>query len=453
MFDACSSLDACRHTISIIESHLLLDKEEQKEFTCAIELWAQKNADIKPTHYAYARLMLGYCRFYAEEYDVALPIINDAERLFTEMGDLNSKALCQVLRGNIYRTLGNFDLALQNMMTAEAQLSNAPLFLHYHLAALLNIGGIYLDTKHYDEAIAPFRKTLELAEAAKRYYWMIYSLTGLGKSYAAMQNPLQAKECFQKALDAAAIFDQPASLTNSLGEMASYLFLTGNLEEAEVLHKKALALREKHNLIGGAVTSCIRLGEIYVKQGRYDEAETILNKGLEMGTRINVKLKMYQVHFILSEMYGLKKDLAKSLSHYKLYNHLRTQVEEEDSARNIKNARVVFEAEQTKKENAVIKQQKEMIEKKNIELQETIDKLTRARIGKKARAITLVIAIGLFLVEDLILHSALTLANTDNYFISIVIKIVIIFSLSPINKAIEGYLLKKVLREKRQVLV
>ena len=128
-------------------------------------------------------------------------------------------------------------------------------------------------------------------------------------------------------------------------------------------------------------------------------------------------------------------------------------MEREDNARKIKNAQLAFEAEQTKKENAIIKIQKEEIERKNIQLQETIDKLTRARIGKKARAITLVIAIALFVLEDFILHFALTVVNSNNYFISIVVKMVIIFSLSPINKAVEGYLLKKVLRKKREVLV
>src|SRR6187402_1438033 len=117
MFDACSSVDVSRHAIAIMESHLLLDKEEQLEFANAIELWAGKNADIKPCHYAYARLMLGYCRFYAEDYETALPIINEAEHLLTDLGDKDSIALCQVLRGNTYRTQGNFDMALQTLMT------------------------------------------------------------------------------------------------------------------------------------------------------------------------------------------------------------------------------------------------------------------------------------------------------------------------------------------------
>src|SRR5436189_264178 len=87
---------------------------------------------------------------------------------------------------------------------------------------------------------------------------------------------------------------------------------------------------------------------------------------------------------------------------------------------------------------------------KAFKLQDTIDELTLARVSKKARIITFVIAIALFIVEDTILHFALHLVPDDNYLISLIVKIGIIFSLKPINGAVEHYLLKKVVRNKKQ---
>ncbi|HLG34081.1 MAG TPA: tetratricopeptide repeat protein, partial [Bacteroidia bacterium] len=259
--------------------------------------------------------------------------------------------------------------------------------------------------------------------------------------------------CLEKALAAAEKFNNPTSLCNSLSEMGNYFLAAENFPEAEQFHKRALALREQNNFTGGAITSCIRLGEIYVKHSKPDEAIEILSKGLQMAEQLKVKPKMYQIHLLLSEIYESKNELEKSFIHFKQFHELREQVEVEDSVRKIKNAQLVFEAEQTKKENIIIKKQKEEIEKKNIELQETIDELTRAKIGKKARAFTLIIAIVLFVAEDPILHYAL-LATGNSYFLSMVVKIVIIFSLSPINKAIENYLLKKVIKkEEKKVLV
>src|SRR6185369_11311318 len=153
----------------------------------------------------------------------------------------------------------------------------------------------------------------------------------------------------------------------------------------------------------------------------------------------------YQVHLLLSKVYKAKNDLEKSLYHYEIFHEVREQVQEEDNVRKLADAKLIFEAEQTKKENIIIKKQKQEIEKKNIELQETIDELTLARVGKKARAITLLIAIIFFIFEDTILEFALKIVHSESYLISLTVKMVIIFSLSPINKAIEHYLLRRII--------
>jgi hypothetical protein len=126
-------------------------------------------------------------------------------------------------------------------------------------------------------------------------------------------------------------------------------------------------------------------------------------------------------------------------------------VEAEDNARKVKNVQMIFAAEQTRKENAVIKKQKEEIERKNKELQETIDELTRTRVSRTARAITFTIAIILFILEDSILHFALNMVPENSYWLSMLVKIVIIFSLGPINKAIEKYLLHRIIKEKKSI--
>jgi hypothetical protein len=129
---------------------------------------------------------------------------------------------------------------------------------------------------------------------------------------------------------------------------------------------------------------------------------------------------------------------------------VREQVQEEDNARKLADAKIIFEAEQTKKENVIIKRQKQEIEKKNIELQETIDELTLARVSRKAKALTLGVAIVLFIFEDPIIGFSLKLLSSHNYWLSLFLKMAVIFSLSPINGAIEHYLLKKVIRKKKQ---
>jgi hypothetical protein len=179
------------------------------------------------------------------------------------------------------------------------------------------------------------------------------------------------------------------------------------------------------------------------------EARQLLERALAIAEELKFKPKMAQVHQQLSDLYERMRLPTKSLFHYKRFHALREEVEREDNARSLADAKAMFEAEQTRKENVVIKEQKAEIERKNRELQDTIDELTRAKIGRKAKALTLAVAIVLFIFQDAILGTALRLLSSNNYFLSLGVKMAIIFSLSPINRVIEHHLLKGVMRQER----
>jgi tetratricopeptide (TPR) repeat protein len=437
---------------AIIEKSLFLERAQRSELAEAFNVWALQQG-AHPILYAYSKLLVGFTFFYHEQYDKALPLLVEAQNLLTEQNELNGAAVCMDMQGSIFRTFGSVDLALKANMAGREQLRKSGRFSFFRIASETNIGGIYYDRNHYDGAIPHFKDALEMAEKRNTPYWIIYALHGLGKSYLMQNKFPESKASLEKAIAAAEKLKHPQQIANSLTELGNYYFTTGDYAEAEKLHKQSLEIREKNQYAGGAVTNCIRLGEIYIKQSKPSEAIAFLEKGLKLAEKIKVKPKMYQVHKLLSEIYESMDELAKSLFHFRQYHELREQVELEDNDRKIKNAHLVFEAESALKENVTIKKQKAEIEKKNIQLQETIDELTRARIGKKARAITMGIAIVLFIIEDSILHFALTVVSTDNYFISLIVKMVIIFSLAPINKIVENNLLKKVIRKKKAEIV
>jgi tetratricopeptide (TPR) repeat protein len=313
-----------------------------------------------------------------------------------------------------------------------------------------NIAYINLELHHLDEACSMFLYAYEESFKVDDFYFMIYALHGLGKVSMQQNRADQAKEFFEKALELAEKNHSSIGISNSITELANFYFKQDNLIEAEILNRKALAMREENHLTAGAVTSCINLGEIYIKELRWDEALEILNKGLAMAEQIKVKPKIYQAHLLISRIYKSKNDLEKSLYHYEIFHDVREQVLEEDNARKLADAKLIFEAEQTKKENIIIKKQKLEIEKKNVELQDTIDELTLTRVSRKAKALTLGVAIVMFIFEDPIIGFALRLLSSENYWLSLFLKMAIIFTLSPINGMIEHYLLKKVIKKRKQ---
>jgi len=293
-------------------------------------------------------------------------------------------AICSGLQGTIYRTVGNYDLALELLMDSNKKLRENKLYELRLLACLNDMGGIYFDLKQYDEALDMYKEMTCIAEDKDSYYWIIYALHGLAKATYSKQIKLNDRSVFStqelgktiarqkildeseeyllKALEIAEINNHKKGICNSLSELGNYYMAITQFPKSIELHKKSLGLRLEYNLIGGAITSILSLGEIYYKLLMYDDALEILNRGLDLANQIQVKKKTYQIHFLMSKIYEVTGELEKEIYHYKLFHEIQFHLEAEDNKRKISTAKLIFESEQYRVENILIKKQKEEIE-------------------------------------------------------------------------------------------
>jgi tetratricopeptide (TPR) repeat protein len=446
----CSVADISKYFSPVTDLIRFLPREDKNECVQNFHKWAEENIHLEPLKFCYAEFLKALICFTNEENELALHLLTRARKEFEEQNDPDGMGLCSMLTGAIYRTFGNFELAMKILWEGYSLLKQSGKYPISMAACTNSMGNINLEMQNYDEALSMFNITYEQSERSGDFYFSTYALHGLGRVHMLLNDHSKAKECFDQAMIMAEKNNNPLQVANSITALADFYYRTGNLKEAEQLNVKALAIRRQQNFILGAITNCIHLGEIFIQQSKWDEALGVLNQGLALAEQTRVKPKIYQVHFLLSEIYQQQNNLELSLFHYKKFHDLREQVEKEDYGRKLADAKLIFEAEQTKKENVIIKRQKEEIVRKNIELQETIDELTLTRVSRKAKALTLVVAITLFIIQDFILGFALHHLPNNSYLFSLVVKMGIIFSLSPINKAIERYLLKKVIKNPKQ---
>jgi hypothetical protein len=83
---------------------------------------------------------------------------------------------------------------------------------------------------------------------------------------------------------------------------------------------------------------------------------------------------------------------------------------------------------------------------KNIELQETIDELTKARASRKATTIVLVVAIALFFFSEALLEPYIE-SHTSNFYLGFAAKFGLMLLLKPIDFVIEKWLLQDALKK------
>lgn len=415
---------------------------ERRPCAEAFERHAAGDARLGP----YATFLRAMDRFLAEDLQRSLRLLTEARAVFVERDDAEGRGLCAMLIGAIYRTHGNHDLALTEAWEGYELLKASGEYPVLLAAAANSIGNIAFDMGRLDEALPMFEVTYAESTRAEDFYFAVYGLHGLGRIFLHQGRRPDAEATFHRALELAEAHDHPALISTSLTELATLHFLAGDLDEAETLSQRALAIRERHRLLAGAVTNALRIAEVRCRRSQWAAALPPLDRALELAEELRVKPKIAQVHRQLADLYEQAGDPERSLAHFKRFHQIHEEVEREDGARRLADARLVFEAEQTKKENAIIKAQKAEIQRQNRELQTTIDELTRARIGRKAKAMTLGLAVVLFIFQDAILRTALTVLASDNYFLLLGVKMAIIFSLAPINRGIERHLLRRVTR-------
>lgn len=86
------------------------------------------------------------------------------------------------------------------------------------------------------------------------------------------------------------------------------------------------------------------------------------------------------------------------------------------------------------------------LQDKNIELQNTIDELTKARVGRRATTIVLLVAVVLFLLSEGLLEPQIEAQIGDNLLLGLLLKGMIALLLKPIETLTEKYLMNQALK-------
>jgi tetratricopeptide (TPR) repeat protein len=419
-----------------------LSKKESNELAERAYEWAQKGSVSHYRILCLAEYTLGVMAWRDERYEESLSYTIKAQGMFASINDEDGLSYCSLILGATYRSLGDIELALKYTLESNQQLFKSGKYHFYMCISCYQLGEMYATTKHFEEALTMHKKAIQLSEGLGDPVIMALSLDGIAGVYMQQKKYGLVMKNLEDALTISRkgyFGDFEARVLNDMGV---YCAETGNYQEALNYLNQAHAIREKLNAFGGMVTDMQQMAGIYEKQGKLDEALNALQKALKIAEDIKVKMKMFPLHEMLSRIYQAKGNAEKSLEHFKLFHTLREEVEHVDAEKKVKNMQLIFEAEQTKKENTIIKAQKKEIEIKNVELQQTIDELRRTRASKKAKAITLGVAVTLFILEEIIIEFVIhPLIPRDNFLISLGANGIIVFCIKPIERAIEHYLL------------
>lgn len=427
-----------------------LPKDETAELLQKILDWANEDAANRLHILTLATFTLGQVNILSSKYEEGLLYYNKVLAMFKEQDDERGIAMCQVATGAVYRILGNVDLATKYLMDGLGYLLKTGASPIWIAIGCFNLGGIYTTTKNYESSSHYYELVFKYSPVK---HMIALAWNGIAENHMYQDNYPEAKECLDKALAEMDDDKLHPNVAKILTDLAAWHQHMGHLEEARQCNLESLKIRELTNMHAGVVTNMQNIAAIYEQEHKTPEAIQTLHDALALAERIKIKPKILQIHHTLSGIYKGLGETEKSYEHFIKFHEVNAEVNEEDVRKKVKNMELIFEGEQTKKENAIIKAQKKEIEEKNIALQETIDELTRVKVSRKAKAIAFMITIVLMVVEDAIMHFGVHPFFENNFYISFAAKVIIVICFKPIEEGIEHYLLHKVVFKKKKVPV
>jgi serine phosphatase RsbU (regulator of sigma subunit) len=191
--------------------------------------------------------------------------------------------------------------------------------------------------------------------------------------------------------------------------MNAYMTLcleTGKFEEAEKISLKGLELARELGDKMGIARFMLDLGKSYLRQNKIEEGERKLLEALENAENINLPMAISPAHFALAEVYEKKGDYKNALKHFQLFHKVNEETTNTAAAMKARSMQLVSRIENAQKES-------EINRLKNVELKNAFDV-----IAEKNKDITDSINYARRIQQALLASDDMLKRNLKEYFVS-----------------------------------
>jgi len=238
---------------------------------------------LSPRTRARVRLRLGWVNSFLRNHPKAIAGLNEAKRLFLELGDDLGMSESHYALGRTYIEINEFRIARDHLVAA-ASFQKTALDRELLAQIYLRLGTVDFFEGVFTSSKENYLKALDLAEGSPNPNLIGTVLVGLGTTIIH-GHPGEAKDSIRylergiEYLVKGSHKDYLASAYNNLGDTLRH---SGLWNEAIATLNKAIEIGEQYAKPSHEATARITLAEILCAQGQFSEAEQHLEKGLAL---------------------------------------------------------------------------------------------------------------------------------------------------------------------------
>lgn len=319
--------------------HKLIEKALSKKPSAKDKKKLLKSFSDALVNIAYVHLMKGENSIAIEYYEKAKPIsekLNDKSNLATyylSMGFIYNN------KGDIAKALDYYDKGLK--ISEEIEDVNGV------ANALQNIAGIYFSQGEIDKSIEFCKQSLKVYQSLNNRYGEAYALNSLGAYYTKKGDTASAIDYYKRSITIRIEIGDKHGLSDSYNNIGNFYHSQNNVDKALEYFYKGLKIQEE--LGYHEVTKTLfNIGILEFSQGNYEKAKKIAKLCLEKAKEIGFPREIKNGAKLLSDIHEVQNNGMPALEMYKLYISMRDSILNEESQKATLNQLAQFKYEKKK---------------------------------------------------------------------------------------------------------
>lgn len=252
-------------------------------------------------------------------------------------------------RGLIYHNVGHYPNALGSYLEAldlARQIGDQVL----EAQSLRGIALVYSATEDFEQMLTYTQMALEIFAKLNDDYYYPLLLNNLSMCYFYLE---RYEEALTPGLEALEIFRQNKSWSGQAtveDTLARSYAAMGDFDQAIAYMRQCLSRLEDCGQPSRYILGLLSTGKILLQKEDVESALPYLHQALAIAEKIGSKPSLFECHQALSVAYEEQGELAKALSHHRIYQTLYRAVVNESSIQQLKLLEVVHRTEQAQSE-------------------------------------------------------------------------------------------------------
>jgi tetratricopeptide (TPR) repeat protein len=331
-------------------------------------------------------------------------------------------------QGFTCRSMGKLDEAVAQLTAASECIDPKGRFRSFLMYCYQQLGDIHTTIHENEVALQYFEKSYDAAGRVTEGLAYFRYHMGLGHCYLSLKDHTRSEEHYHRALQVKNI---PANVISKIENDLGTMYLeTRQFEQAEKFLSSSLAVREANKLEDAVCTTMTNLAEVYLGQGRTDDAFRLLERCSDLVEKFDTKAKKLQVLKLLAHANRLVRNNDRAIEYYEQYIALYDDLKREQE-------RNIF-----KFKNKQIEKQKQIIDDKHRQLTDTFNEIKRLKVNRKAALFSWITIIILVVISELFIDPLIE-NYSYNTILSLLLKVGIALLFKPIDGMYENILWKR----------